>query len=82
MTGEVRYKSSVARDLKQIEPADKQRILGQVKDVLTANPHGGEPLRGELEGLYKLRVSDYRVIYALVGEDILVLRIRHRSGAY
>ena len=82
MPSEIRYKSSVARDLKQIEPADKQRILGQIKDVLATNPRGGEPLRGELEGLYKLRVGDYRVIYALVGEDVLVLRIRHRSGAY
>lgn len=79
---EIRYKSSVTRDLKQIPPADKQRILDQTKEVLAANPRSGEPLRGEFGGLYKLRVGDYRIVYALVGEDVLVLRIRRRSNAY
>jgi len=82
LTGEIRYKSSVNRDLKQIEPADKARILGEIREVLGANPRGGEPLHGEFEGLYKLRVGDYRVVYALAGDDVLVLRIRRRSAAY
>ena len=82
MTGEIRYKSSVARDLKQIGPADKQRVLGQIREVLATNPRGGEPLRGEFEGLFKLRVGDYRVIYALVGDYVLVLRIGRRSSVY
>lgn len=79
---EIRYKSSVSRDLKQIEPADRERILSQIRDVLAPNPRGGEQLRGEFEGLYKLRVGDYRVIYALVGDDVLVLRVRLRASAY
>ena len=82
MPAEIRYKSSVAKDLKQIEPADRERILGQVKEVLGANPRGGEPLHGEFEGLFKLRVGDCRVVYVPVGDDVLVLKIRHRSGAY
>ena len=82
MAVEIRYKSSVARDLKQIAPSDKQRVLDQIRETLAANPRGGEPLRGEFEGLYKFRAGDYRVVYALVGEDVLVLRIRHRSSAY
>jgi len=79
---EIRYKSSVARDLKQIEPADRGRILDQIRGTLGANPRAGEQLRGEFEGLHKLRVGDYRVVYAIVGDDVLVLRIRHRSSVY
>ncbi len=79
---EIRYKSSVSRDLKQVEPADRERILNQIREVLAANPRAGEQLRGEFEGLRKLRVGDYRVVYAIVGEDVLVLRIRHRSSAH
>ena len=79
---EIRYKSSVGRDFKQIELADRERIFVQIREVLGANLRGGEQLRGEFEGLYKLRVGDYLVVYALVSEDVLVLRIRHRSSAY
>ena len=41
-----------------------------------------EPLKGEFKGLFKIRFGDYRVIYANAGEDILVLRIGHRSKVY
>jgi mRNA-degrading endonuclease RelE of RelBE toxin-antitoxin system len=42
----------------------------------------GEPLGGEFKGLYKLRIGEYRVIYAKINETLLVLRIRHRSKVY
>ncbi len=82
MTGRVLYKSSVARDLKKIGFKDRRRILRQVEEVLGSDPTRGESLHGEFDGLFKLRVGDYRVVYALAGPDVLVLRIRHRSKAY
>lgn len=50
--------------------------------VLGDNPDAGEALSGEFKSLYKLRVGDYRVIYAIVNGDILVLKIGHRSKVY
>lgn len=82
MTSRILYKSSVSHDLKKISQEDRQRILHQIADVLGEGPRAGEPLHGEFEGLFKLRVGDYRVVYALVGQDVLVLRIRHRGKAY
>jgi mRNA interferase RelE/StbE len=82
LTSKILYKSSVGRDLRKLSPKDKERILRQVKTTLRENPRVGEPLHGEFEGLYKLRVGDYRVIYALTGQDVLVLRVRHRGKAY
>lgn len=82
MTARVLYKSSVARDLKKLGPSDKQRILRQTEEVIGNDPGSVDPLHGEFEGLFKLRVGDYRVVYAQMGQDELVLRIRHRSKAY
>jgi mRNA interferase RelE/StbE len=73
---------SVSHDLKKITSNDRERILRQIRSTLSETPRGGEALHGEFEGLYKLRVGDYRVIYAIVGEDVLVLMIRHRSKAH
>ncbi len=82
LTSRILYKSSIGRDLKKISPKDKERILRQIRTTLVENPMVGEPLHGEFEGLFKLRVGDYRVIYALSGQDVLVLRVRHRGKAY
>ena len=82
LVGRVLYKSSVSHDLKKIQTAEKERILRGIETTLQKNPRGGEPLHGEFEGLFKLRIGDYRVVYALSGQDVLVLRIRHRSEAY
>ena len=82
MAAKVLYKSSVRHDLKQIDPKDVNRLLREIRNILGEDPRSGEALHGEFGGLYKLRIGDYRVIYALVDEGVLVLRIRHRSKAY
>ncbi|MDA4118870.1 MAG: type II toxin-antitoxin system RelE/ParE family toxin [Thaumarchaeota archaeon] len=82
MTGKILYKSSVSRDLKHIDSKNKERLLTSIRTVLAENPKAGEPLRGEFEGLFKIRVGDYRIIYALVGENVLILRIGRRSNVY
>lgn len=43
-----------------------------------------EALTGEFEGLFKLRVGDYRVVYELIHEEKLILihAIGHRRDIY
>ena len=82
MTTTVEYKASVERDLKRIDKKDVNRILNKIEKVLSENPNTGEPLKGEYKGLYKLRIGNYRAIYAKTKEGVLILRIRHRGKAY
>ena len=82
MTGRILYKSSVSRDLRKIAPNDVQRVLRQIRMVLEGNPESGEKLHGDFDGLLKLRIGEYWVIYALSGGDVVVLRVRHRAKAY
>ena len=82
MTSRILYKSSVSRDLRKIAPKDVGRILNQIRMVLGEDPQSGEQLHGDFEGLLKLRIGEYRVMYARSGSDVLILRIRHRSKAY
>jgi mRNA interferase RelE/StbE len=82
LTAKILYKSSVSRDLRHIASKEKERLLRQIRSVLADDPRSGEPLRGEFEGMRKIRFGDHRVIYVMMGEDVLVLRIRHRSKVY
>jgi len=51
---------------------------------LAKDPMKGERLKGNWKGLWRLREGDYRIIYAVVNDElvILILRIGHRRDVY
>ena len=82
MAYNVVYKKSVHRDLKKLSKAEVSRILDQIEQELAKKPESCPALKGRFTGLRKYRIGEYRVIYALVGTDILLLRIGNRRDVY
>lgn len=82
MIYKIEYKSSVAHDLKQLNKKVAGKILSQAEEIMYRDPHTGQRLHGEFSGLYKLRVGDYRVIYSIFKDTVLVLRIGHLGKVY
>ena len=79
----ISYKASVSRDLKHLDRARVESLLRQLTEALSSDSDVGMPLKGEFKGMYKLKVGDYRVIYAKTErETVVVLRIAHGSKAY
>jgi mRNA interferase RelE/StbE len=76
------YKKSVQRDLKKLGKTEARRILDQLESELSKKPESYPVLKGEFAGLRKYRVGDYRIIYALLDENVVVLRIGHRRDVY
>ena len=76
------YKKSVHRDLKKLSKAEARRVLDQIEEELSKKADSYPVLKGQFAGLRKYRVGDYRVIYAILGDDVLILRIGHRRDAY
>ena len=76
------YKKSVHRDLKKLSKAEAGRILDKIERELLKKPESNPVLKGQFAGLRKFRAGDYRVIYALLGDDILILRIGRRRNVY
>ncbi len=76
------YKKSVERDLKNLAKAEAARILDHIEKELAKNPRAYPMLKGEFAGLRKCRIGDYRVIYALIEREVLILRISHRREVY
>ncbi len=68
--------------MERLEQADRTRIVEAI-DRLADNPLLGSALKGEERGLRRLLVGDFRVIYE-VQEDALVVLVIHvtrwRSG--
>jgi mRNA interferase RelE/StbE len=75
------------RDLKPIDPRDRERILRAIKKKLTEAPGDfGSPLAGDLKGFWKLRVGAYRVIYRILEKgklvDVALVGFRRNEEAY
>ncbi len=76
------YKKSVHRDLKKIKKTEASKIIDQLEKDLSNKPDSYPVLKGQFAGLRKYRVGDYRVIYAIIEKNVLVLRIGHSRNIY
>ena len=86
MSYSLTIKRSAAKTLSRIDRVDRQRIIRRI-DQLRVNPLDGSVLKGEFEGLRRVRVGSYRVprqekFPELVELLILVVRIGHRKEVY
>lgn len=83
MNFSIRIKESAAKELKRITRLDRERIVAAI-DQLAETPHLGTSLKGDLRGLRRLRVGNYRVLYELRDDElvVLVVRVAHRRDAY
>lgn len=83
MSFSIQIKESAAIELGRVSKQDRKRIVVAI-DRLKQTPNLGALLKGGFRGLRRLRVGDYRVIYEVQNEElvVLVVRIAHRSDAY
>ena len=84
MDYEVRFKSSVWRALLKVEQKTQNRLKEAIWSLAdNPRPPGCRKLRG-YAGYYRIRVGDYRVIYDIQDEVlvVLVLKIGRREDVY
>jgi mRNA interferase RelE/StbE len=68
---------------RKLEKVEQERIVKKFNE-LEKNPQLGKPLTANLAGLWSLRFGDYRAIYQIKHEEliILVLKLGHRKNVY
>jgi mRNA interferase RelE/StbE len=72
-------------DLKELDRQTAGKIVSRVKGYLSQDPEKlGKPLKGVLKGLYRYRIGDYRIMYAIDRGDnhILILYVGSRKDIY
>jgi len=62
-------------------------IKSRVNDVIARladwpNVSGAKLLRGELKGAYRIRTGDYRVLFTVKGDVVVVFRVDNRRDVY
>lgn len=76
----IELKPTAAAELARIAEKDRRRIAALAEDP---RPRRCTKLEGE-EDLYRVRAGDYRILYAIRDELLLVLvvRVGHRRDVY
>ncbi len=82
MNFSIQIKRSAVRELERLDIADRKRIAEAIAR-LAEHPLLGNALKGEERGLRRLLVGEFRVIYEVQDDALVVLVIhitRRRSG--
>ena len=76
------YTSRAVKDIKRLDPSVRQRV-GKTLLRYEEDPLGyAENLVDSKLGTYRFRIGEYRVIFDIEGDDIVVLRVGHRREIY
>ena len=69
--------------IRKCDKAIRNRILKSLRK-LEDEPESGEPLTSILTGLWSLRIGDYRAIYQIKNNELIVvvIKIGHRKNVY
>ena len=79
----VEWEKEALDDLKKIDKPIVKRILNKISwfsqhfDNIIP-----EPLSGDMTGLFKIRVGDWRVVYTIKDEVIVIQAVGHRREIY
>ncbi len=80
----ISYERAAAKELSKLDKQTARRIIRSIND-LRQNPHppGCRQLVG-YDRLWRIRVGDYRVVYFVDGDTLIVLivRVAHRREVY
>ncbi len=87
MAWTVEIKSTAEKQLRKLDRPIQKRLLDWLDERINGckDPrHFGEPLRGDLTGLWRYRVGDFRIICEIQDQQLIVLAlaIGHRRKIY
>lgn len=73
----------VDKDIPQLDQQTKIRIKAIIAKKLSIEPEKySKPLRKSLKGYRKLKIGNYRVVFLIQGQKVLIYAILHRSKVY
>lgn len=77
----IEFKSTAVKDLQKIDSIDAKKLLNKIELL-------ADGFKGDIKRLtnytpeYRLRSGDYRVLFELIENKIIIYRIKHRKDAY
>ena len=80
----IEWRKSTKKDLRRIATTEVSKIVAAVTDLVNdPRPHGCTKMQGS-DCAYRLRIGDYRVIYEVYEDRVVIEVVRgsHRRDVY
>lgn len=84
MNYQIEFTKKAAKEFLNLPEQEKKRLQKAINLlIIDPNPRGSIKLSGE-DNLYRIRVGNYRVVYTIFEEKVLILivKIGHRREVY
>ena len=77
------FQKQAEKFFRKLDKNEQEQVAKKINE-LSNNPKLGKPLVEKLAGLWSLRIGNYRAIYAIKNEEliVLVLKLGHRKNVY
>jgi mRNA interferase RelE/StbE len=79
---EVVFTKKAVTDLEKLDETTRLRIARKLKEYSNSPLQFARKLSNPQLGAYRFRIGDFRAIFDLVGEKIVILRIGNRKDIY
>lgn len=81
MKYQIEFKPRTIKDCKSINKKELQLIFSKI-EILSDNLQGDVKKLTNHSPEYRLRVSDYRILFETENDKVIIYRIMHRKEAY
>ncbi|MEO8096990.1 MAG: type II toxin-antitoxin system RelE/ParE family toxin [Acidobacteriota bacterium] len=78
----IEWRDDAKADIRALDRPTAMRIFDGLLRFARSGAGDLTALQGDLAGSFRLRLGDYRVLFTLEGDVLLVSGVRHRSRAY
>jgi len=78
---ELSFTKEFLRKIKKLDRKAQIRILKSIK-TLEEVPYSGKRLTGRLKGFMSLRQGEYRIIYQVSDDQVILRTVGHRKDIY
>lgn len=80
----IEYGENVRENIKKFPKNIQERIIRAIEQRLATSPEVGKPLVKEWKDYRRIRVGDYRIIYKIFKDKLIVfiIEIDHRKDVY
>jgi mRNA interferase RelE/StbE len=76
------YTHRALKDIEKLTPNLRKRIGNTLKRYEKDPMQYSEKITDKRLGQYRIRIGDYRVIFDVNGQELIILRVGHRREIY